>query len=194
MPKKPISRQERKVSENDLSVKNRKRQQEITSMDVRPATKHDEKSLLKMRPYAKCGLGFPCSEEILLAVNNGKVLGAVSVCHKDISYVYGEWKGGFEQCLNNLIKKVSSGWISKLYVFPEHRHRGIGTKLVEEAVEHLKQKNFNEVYAGIYVKNKFRNVSQHVFEKNGFAKIGSCICPLSKGHCRGTLLKKTIQS
>jgi GNAT superfamily N-acetyltransferase len=164
------------------------------SIHVRHATKHDIESLLKMPPYAKCGLDFPCSEEILLAVNNGKVLGAVSVCHRDISYVYGEWKGGFEQCLNNLVQKVSSGWISKLYVFPEYRHRGIGTRLVKEAVKSLKERDFDEVYAGIYVKNRFRNVSQHVFEKNGFAKIGSCICPLSKGHCRGTLLKKTIRS
>ena len=161
---------------------------------VRGAEKSDTKSLLKMPPYAKCGLGFPCSEEILLAVNNRKVLGAVSVCRKDIAYVHGKWKDSSEQCLSDLLQRVSGGWISKLYVFPQYRDRGIGTELVKEAVESLKQKNFDEVYAGINVKNKFRNVSRHLFEKNGFTEEGSCICPLFKGHCRGTLLKKNTRS
>ena len=166
----------------------------MSSIDIRPATEHDKDVLQKMPPYAKCGLGLPCGEKVLLAVNNGKVLGGVSFCQRDILCVYGEWKEGFEQCLGSLTRKVSGGWISKLYVFPEYRHRGVGTGLVEEAVKSLKERGFDEVYAGIYVKNRFRNVSQRVFERNGFAKTGSCICPLSKGHCRGTLLKKTLWS
>jgi GNAT superfamily N-acetyltransferase len=91
-----------------------------------------------------------------------------------------------------MVSKVSGGWISKLYVFPEYRRQGIGTKLVEEALERLKEKEFTEAYAGIYVKNEFRKVSEHIFEKNGFKRVGFCICFLTNGHCRGVLLEKTI--
>jgi len=150
-------------------------------------------SLLKMPPYSKSKPDLLSGgEDILLAENDGKILGAVSVSNKNISCVLGEWKGGFEQCLDNLVWKLSKGWISKLYVFPEHRYQGHGTKLVEEAVKRLGEKNFTEAYAGIYIKNEFRNVSRHVFENNGFEKIGSCVCSVASGHCRGTLLRKTI--
>lgn len=144
----------------------------MSSIDVRPATEHDKNALQKMPPYAKCGLGLPCSEEVLLAVNSGKVLGAVSICQRDILCVYGEWKRGFEQCLNSLTRKVSGGWISKLYVFPEYRHRGVGTGLVKEAVKSLKERDFDEVYAGIYVKNRFMHMSsvQKTLSRNSTEK------------------------
>jgi ribosomal protein S18 acetylase RimI-like enzyme len=123
-----------------------------------------------MPSYAKCRLAFPCSEKISVAMNDGKVLGAVSICHKDISLIPGEWKDGFEQSVTKLPQKVTGGWMSKLYVFPQYHDRGIGRELTKEAVKSLKEENFDEVYAGIYVRNKFRKVSRHIFEKNGFAR------------------------
>jgi GNAT superfamily N-acetyltransferase len=163
----------------------------VNPIEVRTAAGHDTESLLKMPPYSGGGLTFPFREEILVAEDKGAVVGAVSVGDKEISPVYGEWNEEFERCLNKF-EKVTSRMISRLYVLPAYRYRGIGTKLVEEAVRHVNEKGFNEVYAGIYIGNNFRDISQHIFEKNGFAKIGSCICFLSKGYCRGTLLKRTI--
>lgn len=162
----------------------------MSPIDVRPAASHDMASLLKMPPYSRGGLTFPFKEEILVAEDNGTVVGAVSVCDKEISLVHGEWNEEFERCLNKF-EKVTSRMISKLYVLPTYRYGGIGTKLVGEAVRHANEKGFNEVYAGIYTRNDFKDISQHIFEKNGFAKIGSCICFLSEGYCRGTLLKRT---
>lgn len=165
---------------------------------MRLASKRDDESLLKMPPYAKskpdCLLSdcLLCRKDILVAESNGVVCGAVSVGHKDILCVYGEWRNGFEQHLDKLTRKVSGGWISKLYVFPEYRYQGIGTKLVEEAVERLREEEFTEAYAGIYIKNKFRKVSEYIFKKNGFKRVGYCICFLANGHCRGVLLKKII--
>jgi GNAT superfamily N-acetyltransferase len=133
-------------------------------------------------------------EDVLVAENDGVVLGAVSVGHKDISCILGKWEDGFEKRPNDLVSKISGAWISKLYVFPEYRYRGVGTKLVREAAEHLKGKKLTEVYAGIYVKNRFRKVSERLFESNGFKSVGSCMCFLAKGHCRGILLRKTISA
>jgi epoxyqueuosine reductase QueG/GNAT superfamily N-acetyltransferase len=161
---------------------------------VRLATKNDAKSLLNIPQYSKCEVIFPLKAEILVAEREGKVLGAVSVGLKDITYISGEWKKSYERHLNTKIENVSGGWISKLYVFPEHRHKGIGTKLVKETVKYLKEKDFTKAYAGIYIKNRFRKTSHRTFEKNGFKHFGSCICFLSEGHCQGTLLKKSIVS
>lgn len=162
---------------------------------MRLATRGDSKSLLSMPPYLKYRLDcLSCREDVLVAESNRIVCGAVSVSHKDISYVPGEWRDEFEQVLNNLVNSVSGGWISKLYVLPKYRCRGIATELVKEALERLKEKNVTEAYAGINVDNKFREVSEQVFEKNGFKRIGSCICFFTQGNCRGVLLKKTIGS
>ncbi|MGA3192900.1 MAG: GNAT family N-acetyltransferase [Candidatus Bathyarchaeia archaeon] len=146
-----------------------------------------------MPPYSKSKPDLLSDgEDILIVERDGIMLGAVSVGSKDISFICGSWKESFTQCLDNLLQKIYSGWISKLYVFPEHRYQGVGTKLVEEAVKRLGEKNFTEAYAGIYIKNKFMKVSRHVFENNGFEKTGSCVCFLASGYCRGTLLRKTI--
>ena len=45
----------------------------------------------------------------MVAESDGIILATVSVSSKDISFVYGEWKKGFGQCLDNLFKKVSKG-------------------------------------------------------------------------------------
>lgn len=167
----------------------------MNSVSVRLASGRDEESLLRMPPYLKskpeC---LPCREDVLVAENDGAVYGAVSIGRKDILCVHGEWRDRFEQRLNSLVSEVSGGWISKLYVFPEYRRRGVGTKLVEEALERLKEKGFAEAYAGIYVKNKFRKVSERIFKRNGFSRVGSCVCFLADGHCRGVLLKKAMVS
>lgn len=133
-------------------------------------------------------------EDVLVADREGLIQGAVSVSSKKISLVYGDWKEGFEPSEANLIQLVSRGWISKLFVFPEYRNQGIGAKLVEEALSFLEKRNFTEAYAGIYVQNEFRDVSHHIFEKACFKKIGSCVCLLIDGYCRGTLLKREISS
>ena len=152
-----------------------------------------EESLLKMPPYAKrkpdC---LSCNEDVLVAENNGVVRGAVSVSHKDILYVPGVWRSAFGQRLEELTRTLSGGWISKLYVLPEYRYQGVGTKLVEAAMRHSREKGFDEVYAGIYVKNEFREVSTDIFRKLGFGRVGSCICSLSDGFCRGVLLKRSL--
>jgi ribosomal protein S18 acetylase RimI-like enzyme len=162
---------------------------------VRLATNQDIDSLLKMTSYRnlKCDLLLH-KEDVLVAEIDGMIRGAVSVSGKTVSVVYGEWKEGFEPRQENLLQLVSKGWISKLYVFPEYRNQGIGKKLVEEALNLLEKKNFTEAYAGIYVKNESRDISHHIFEKAGFEKIGSCVCLLANGYCRGTLLKRAITS
>lgn len=166
----------------------------MRSIIVRRATKHDLESLLEVPQYSKCDLVFPIEEDILVAEKDGKVLGAVCIRVKDITYISGEWKESYEQHLNTKMEKVSGCWISKLYVFPEHRRKGIGTNLVKEAVKYLREKGFTKAYAGIYIKNRFRETSQRIFERNDFKKFGSCVCFLSEGYCRGTLLKRTIKS
>jgi GNAT superfamily N-acetyltransferase len=148
-----------------------------------------------MPPYSLCKLDrLSPREEVLVAESNGVIFGAVSISHKDISYVYGDWKDEFQQFLKNLLSKISGGWISKLYVFPKYRCQGIATELVKEAVERLKENKFTEAYAGINAKSKFRKISENVFKNNGFKRVGSCICFFTQGNCRGVLLKKTIGS
>ncbi len=163
----------------------------MTSVTVRVAKKEDLASLLKMPQYS--GVTFPAKDDILIAQGDGEVLGAVSVSQWRINCLLGEWKDEFrKERLNEVAVPVQGRWISKLYVFPEHRLQGVGTRLVEEAVSFLKDKGCDEVYAGIYIKTKHRETSHHIFEKRGFRKIGSCVCPLPDGYCRGILLKKSL--
>jgi len=170
----------------------------MSSIIVRFATKYDIPSLLKMHPYSKSKISFPFEEDILVAERDGKVLGAVSVGHKDVAYASGELSARVVadmhlQHVNAKMPKFSGCWVSKLYVLAEHRCQGIATKLVKESLECMKENGFTEACAGINIKNEMKTVSQHVFEKNGFKKFGSCICPLPKGCCRGVILKKTIR-
>ena len=165
----------------------------MNSTSVWLATAEDFKSLLEMPPYSKSKIDcLSCRENMLVAENNGVVCGAISVSYKDILYLPGEWSDEFEQHLNSLADKASGGWLSKLYVFQKYRHQGIATKLIKESVDRLKEKKFGEVYAGIYVNNEFREVSEHIFKKIGFERIGSCICFFKIGTCRGILLKKQL--
>jgi len=161
---------------------------------VRVATKDDKKSILKMPPYSEVQADSLSKEDILVAESDTKVLGAISIRSKDVNYVSGEWKNSYEPNPNNLLEKASGCWISKLYVSPEYRLQGLGTKLLKEAIKYLKEKGSTEAFAGIYIRTQFREISQHVFRKNGFREIGSCICSLPEGYCRGTLLKRTIKS
>jgi len=160
---------------------------------IRPAVRNDAKSLLEIPSYSKCDsvLAF---EDVFVAERDGKVVGAVSIGHKEITYISGDWKDAGKQPLDAEMQKISGPWISKLFVFPEYRYQGIGTKLVEETIKHLRNKGATEAYAGIYIKNAFREVSREIFKDNGFKEIGSCICLLQEGYCQGTLLKKTITS
>jgi epoxyqueuosine reductase QueG/GNAT superfamily N-acetyltransferase len=166
----------------------------MISVNVKLATKDDLRSLAEMPPYSEASIDFPSKEDILIAEGDGKVLGAVSIGRKDISFSSNKPIDSCKLFDNNELHKVSGPWISKLFVFPAYRYQGIGTKLVEEAIEYLKEKGFAEVYAAIYIKNPFRVVSREIFEIKGFTKIGSCVCKLSEGYCQGTLLKKVITS
>jgi ribosomal protein S18 acetylase RimI-like enzyme len=160
---------------------------------IRPIAIQDIASLLEMSPYSKYKRNqLGSEEEILVAQSGRKILGAISISNKNISFIYGDWKDEYNQCLGSLLKEVSGSWISKLYVFPEYRHQGIGTKLVRKALKSLELKDATEVYAGIYVENEFREISIRIFDNNGFVKIGSCLCPLANGYCRGTLIRKTF--
>lgn len=160
---------------------------------MRTAAKHDVESLLEMPPYGKAGVVLPSNENVLVAEKAGKVLGAVSVGHKDVTFSSSEYNDD-KQPPNGELQKVSGPWISKLFVFPEYRYQGIGTKLIGEAIRYLEAKGFAEAYAGIYIKNAFREVSQQIFRDNGFEEAGSCICSFSNGHCQGALLKRVIVS
>ena len=146
-------------------------------------------SLLKIPQYSQ--VSYPYEEDILVAESNAEILGAVSVGQWNITCVLGKWTNNHEN-LNGIAERIRGPWISKLYVFPEYRLQGIGTKLLEGAVEFQKSKGSKEVYSGIYIRNRSRPISPHIFDKCGFKEIGSCICPLPKGYCRGTLLKKNL--
>ena len=164
----------------------------IYSMIVRPAEQNDTSSLQEMPPYSKARIAFPFKEDILIAESDGKVFGAVTISQRNISFMSGKWKNSNEQYLNDLIQEVAGVWISRLYVFPEHRHKGVGTKLLKETIRYLKEKDATTVYAGIYAKNLFRESTNRIFKKLGFKRIGSCICFIPEGYCRGTLLKKQL--
>jgi len=166
----------------------------MISTTVRLATENDVKSLGEMHPYSGHCSSLPLQEKILVAEAAGKVLGAVSVGHKEIAYFSKESRSSSKQPTLSEVQKVSGPWISKLFVLPEYRYHGIGTKLVREAVKHLEKRGFTEVYAGVYIKNAYKEVSLELFTDDGFQDIGSCICFLSEGHCQGTLLKKSIVS
>jgi len=162
----------------------------MTSINIRSATSQDTSSILEMPPYSKCTYNqLSYEENIIIAEDEKKIIGAVSCGSKKISFIDRDWKDDFEQCSGSL-KEVTGSWISKLYIFPKYRNQGIGINLVKAALENLEQKNVTEVYAGIYIKNEYREISTHIFEKNGFKRIGSCVCPLDIGYCRGILLKK----
>jgi hypothetical protein len=76
---------------------------------VRLASRLYEESLLKMPPYSKSEVDcLSCNEAVLVAESNGVVYGAVSISRKDISCVRGEWRSGFAQRLDKLIRAPSS--------------------------------------------------------------------------------------
>lgn len=166
----------------------------MSSVTVRSAVGNDLNCLSKISSYFKGKIAFPLKEEILVAEGDGKVLGAVSLSQREIGYVTREMQGSRGQLSESSLRKVNGFWISKLFVFPEYRFQGIGTRLVGAAVENLKEKGITEAYAGIYIKSASREVSQRIFRHNGFKEAGSCICFLSQGYCEGTLLKRQIES
>jgi GNAT superfamily N-acetyltransferase len=163
----------------------------MCSIIVRIAGQNDTVSLQEMPPYRNAKDTF-LENEILIAESDGKVVGAVTISQRDISFITGKWKNSNEQILKDLIEKVVGLWISRFYVFPEHRHKGVGTTLLKEAVRYLTERGATTAYAGIYVKNVFRKSTCRIFKKLGFKKIGSCICFIPEGYCRGTLLKKQL--
>ena len=161
----------------------------LPPVTVRAAKEDDLPSLLEIPQYSE--VSFPYEEDILVAESNDGILGAISIGQWDIMCVPGEWKNNHEN-LNGIAERKKGPWVSKLYVFPDYRLRGIGTRLVEAAVEREKGKGSKEIFSGIYIRNRSRPISPHIFEKSGFKEIGSCICPMPKGYCRGTLLKKNL--
>jgi len=164
----------------------------MCSIIVRAAAQNDANSLQEMPPYSKAAVAFPFEDEILIAESNGKVIGAVTISHREISFIPGKWKNSNAQFINDLIQKVVGTWIYRLYIFPEYRHKGVGTTLLKESVSCQKERGASTIYAGIQAENFFRKHTYRMFKKIGFAKIGSCICFIPEGYCRGTLLKKQL--
>jgi len=158
----------------------------VDLISVRTATKDD------VPPYSTSKDALLLGAEILVAEKNGKVSGAISISSKSIKYVTQEWAAKDVLPLPSIMQEISGPWISRLYVFPEHRHQGIGTELVKESVEYLRNKGLTGIYVGIYINNAFKAISHKIFKTNGFKQIGSCVCLLPKGFCQGILLKKTI--
>ena len=162
---------------------------------VRPACEYDTSSLLEMPPYSRGSVILPFKEDILVAEANGKLIGAISIGHKDITYATGKITSSTSCFSDDRIvemRRISGPWISKLFVLPEYRFQGTGKKLVQETVKFLRDKGFSEAYVGIHIKNPFREISCQVFRDVGFREIGSCICPLPNGYCHGALLERIV--
>lgn len=168
--------------------------QRTNTIIVRLAEKNDVETIHEMSSYSEGNLTYPFAEDILVAERDGKAVGAVTATCKNIQYAAKEWKDSGKDPQKSELRKISGPWISRLFVFPEYRFQGIGTRLVEKATEHLKEKGYHEIYAGIHTKNPFKSVSLEIFQLNGFKVIGSCICFLSSGYCQGTLLEKKVKS
>ena len=161
-------------------------------LQVRHANKADMIQLQQLPPYSN--ISFPYQEEILLAsMRENTIMGAISIGQKDINCVPGEWKDVEDASLKNAISPVSGFWISKLYVVPKYRAQKLGVTLVKEALNIIRSKGSDEVYVGIHVGNEHRHISRHIFEKHGFKAIGSCICFLAEGHCRGWLFRLQME-
>jgi len=165
----------------------------LNTINVRIAKKKDVKCLLKMSPYSHYSFGPHTRETVLVAETGEGIVGAVSIGQRETFYSPLEpEKTGTDHSADTTPPKIYHGWISKLFVFPEHRRHGTGTQLIAAAVQLLREKGCKEAYAGINIENPCGKVSERIFMHNGFDNIGYCNCFLPKKRCRGTLFKRTL--
>lgn len=164
-------------------------------LEVRVAKRKDCKFLHKMPPYSEYNFKSYPENIVLVAETDEGIVGAVTIGQKEIFYSSSlePEKTGLRSSANTMVPKTCSRWISKLFVFPEHRCHGTGTQLVAAAVQLLRDKAYKEAYSGVNVENECREVSERIFLHNGFEKIGYCNCLLPQKSCRGTLFKKTLK-
>ncbi|MDZ5712596.1 GNAT family N-acetyltransferase [Jeotgalibacillus haloalkalitolerans] len=65
----------------------------------------------------------------LLALDNGELLGTVSIFENDLK-----------------IRDMYIPWLASLYTKPESRNRGVGQELVARTIDLVKELGFNELY------------------------------------------------
>lgn len=126
-------------------------------MWIRLAEQKDIDSLKKLLCY-KSLLKLPEDEEIIVAEENGKILGAVTAGHKKVRYILktnGIW-------FWNVKKIETDAWIRALYVREDERSRDIGKQLVKSMAAHLLEKGVKTMYAGIAL-NAFKEIQGRPF-------------------------------
>lgn len=67
----------------------------------------------------------------------------------------------------NYYKNENVGFIYELYVFPPHRKLGIGRKLVDCALSHLKKSGIKKVQLNVFSENS----AKKMYEKIGFKDV-----------------------
>lgn len=97
--------------------------------------------------YAKCPEGF------LAALNDDRVVGYI-MCRLE--------RGFSEMSRFRLVKK---GHVVSIAVIPEQRRRGIATRLVQEAMKGLAEKEAEECFLEVRISNK---AAQELYKKLGF--------------------------
>lgn len=152
-------------------------------VQIRPVQEKDIESLRKLSFYQNLTT-LPKNEEILVAEENGVILGAVSTEHRKIRYVPSASKFPFR------IKKVETdAWVFRLFVREDRRSRGLGKKLLGNMVTHLRKKKIKTLYAGV-AGGPFQEIAKKAFLAAGFTELGHCICVSVRAHrvCLGNLL------
>lgn len=127
----------------------------------------------------------PKDEEIIVAEENGRILGAVTIGYKRFHFIPGKSKIRFW----TLKKTETNAWVFRLFVREDQRSKSIGKQLVKRVVSHLERKGKKTLYAGI-ARGPFNNVSRRVFLSSGFSDVGSCVC--LRRSCVGTLMKSQL--
>lgn len=124
----------------------------------------------------------PKDEEIIVAEESGKILGAVTIGYKKFHFIPGTSKTRFW----TMKKAETNAWVFRLFVRDDQRSKSIGKQLVKRVVSHLKNKGIKTLYAGI-APGPFDKISRRVFLSSGFSDVGSCVC--LRRFCVGTLMK-----
>lgn len=94
---------------------------------------------------------------------------------KDEYFVYEEY-GKILGVVTARNRDLMGGEVAHVVVCPKHQGRGIGTKLVERAIEDLKERKLSPIWSQVRVTNKN---SQRFFEKLGFKRESGIMSPES---------------
>ena len=151
------------------------------NLRIRSVNEKDIESLTELLYYQNLD-NIPEDEEIIVAEENGRILGAVTGGSKKFHYVSGRNRLRFW----GLKKVETNAWIHGLFVREDQRSRGIGKQLVKNMVAYLRKRGIKTLYAGI-APGPFKEVSKKVFLASGFVDIGSCVC--LRRFCIGTLME-----